>query len=355
MADQEWVRPLAPAEPAGTAWTGKPESRFELRPLSLGEILDRTFALYRSRFWLFAGIAMLAAAIHVISLGISLTAAQRMARVGVTPSANPLATVFSTRMAGTAQLSSYLVGLIFFLVSSVTQAATALALTRTYMHHDVTVKSALGAVLPRWYRWIAIQFWKIGSLIWVPIAAAVPGLVLIGLGSRSGNSVLIGIGGLVLALAVLAGMPVGVILYLRNALAIPASVTEGLTIRPAMRRSKVLAAGTKGRIFVVALVAGALLEIVGVLQAPAMLLMMYFPGQQHYLARGLSLVLAFVGHTVVMPIGEIGATLLYFDQRVRKEALDVELLLQGARQTPESASAILDAAPGHPEGYAPLR
>jgi hypothetical protein len=28
----------------------------DLRPLSLGEMLDRTFSLYRGHFWLFIGI-----------------------------------------------------------------------------------------------------------------------------------------------------------------------------------------------------------------------------------------------------------------------------------------------------------
>jgi hypothetical protein len=28
----------------------------DLRPLSLGELLDRTFSLYRRNFWLFLGI-----------------------------------------------------------------------------------------------------------------------------------------------------------------------------------------------------------------------------------------------------------------------------------------------------------
>ena len=67
MADQEWVRPAQPGESGGTAWAGKHgERHFELRPLSLGEVLDRTFAIYRSRFWLFAGIAMTAAAVNAV-------------------------------------------------------------------------------------------------------------------------------------------------------------------------------------------------------------------------------------------------------------------------------------------------
>ncbi len=41
-----------------------------LRPMSLGEILDRTFQIYRSRFLVFVGIAALpAVAMFLIDLG----------------------------------------------------------------------------------------------------------------------------------------------------------------------------------------------------------------------------------------------------------------------------------------------
>ncbi len=355
MADQEWLRPPQPQEATGAAWTGKPQPQFELRPLSLGEVLDRTFALYRSRFWLFAGIAMIAASVNVVGQAASLATAHKLARSGAfNPAASPAAAMLNLRAMGTAHLSTYLVALIFFLVTAVTQAATALALTRVYLHRDVSVKMALGTVAPRWYRWIGIQFWKLGSLLWVPLAAGVPGLLLMGFGARSGNTALVGIGALLFSIAVLGGFPVGAILYIRNALSIPAAVTEGLTIRPAMRRSKVLSAGTKGRIFVVGLVAVALLEVVGVLQSPVAFLMMLAPNQQHYLARGIALLIAFVGHTVVSPVGEIGMTLLYFDQRVRREALDLELLLENARESGTRTNGETGAALPS-EGYAPLR
>ena len=35
----------------------------ELRPLSLGELLDRTFSYYRSHFWLFVGIMAISTAV----------------------------------------------------------------------------------------------------------------------------------------------------------------------------------------------------------------------------------------------------------------------------------------------------
>ena len=37
----------------------------ELRPLTLGELLDRTFQLYRNHFWLFVGIMAIPSAFSV--------------------------------------------------------------------------------------------------------------------------------------------------------------------------------------------------------------------------------------------------------------------------------------------------
>ncbi len=354
MAERDWVRPGAPTEAPGTAWGGRTPAHFELRPLSLGEVLDRTFALYRSRFWLFAGISMIAASVNVVGQAVSLAAAQRLVNHAVlAPAPTTAAAILNLRATGAAQLPAYGVMLVFVLVSAVTQAATALALTQVYLSRPTSVKAALTAVGRRWYRWIGIALWQAWSMLWVPVVTLIPAVLLLGFGARSGNVGLDVIGGILAFLAILAGFPVGVILYLRNALAVPAAVTEGLTIRPAMRRSKVLAAGSKGRIFVVLLIAGCLLEVVAVLQSPVAMLMVLAPHQQHYLARAIALLVTFVGHTVVAPVALIGLTLMYFDQRVRKEALDLELLLENARDTGTAAPAAA-IEPAAPEGYAPL-
>src|SRR6185437_4632483 len=44
----------------------RPTARYDLRPLSTGEVLDRTFQLYRSRFALFVGLALLPAAANTL-------------------------------------------------------------------------------------------------------------------------------------------------------------------------------------------------------------------------------------------------------------------------------------------------
>ena len=56
--------------PQGTEVAGSGDYRqqpaYALRPLSLGEILDRSFAVYRANFWLFVGIGSLSAVVQLV-------------------------------------------------------------------------------------------------------------------------------------------------------------------------------------------------------------------------------------------------------------------------------------------------
>lgn len=352
MAEQDWLRPELPAEHRQVQQHA-PAAPFTLRPLSLGELLDRTFTLYRSRFALFAGITMFAAAVQVVTQALGISMMQKVSMLAA-PHAGRGATPFGNlRGIGSSLLVTYSVLLVYYLVSAVTQAATALAVTRVYLQRTATVKDALLRVLPRWYRWVGIALWQVWSLVWVPVALVVPGLVLLAFSARTGSQGLLWIGGALLTLGFFGGFAVGVIEYIRNALAIPAAIMERLKVRPAMRRSKTLAAGAKGRIFVLLLIVFGLLEVVGVLEAPLSFLIMARPQQSHVLARGIGLLITFVGHTVVAPVLLIGLTLAYFDQRVRREAFDLELMLENARPAATSEETLLGAADAS-EGYAPL-
>ena len=318
----------------------------ELRPLSLGEVLDRIFTLYRSRFWLFAAISSIMATAQVITQAISLTAVHGMARqiaIHPTTRAPGLPTVHGM---AAAQIWGIFGGLLVFLVASITQAATVLALSRIYLMQPAAAGESLRTVAGRWYRWMGIAIWQAFSFAWVPLAIMIPAGALVLYGTRAGGAAFAVFAGVFVFLAVLAGIPVGVILYLRNALAIPAAVSEGLKVRAAMRRSKVLSAGTKGRIFVVLLISGVLYMVVGVLQTPATFLIMLSPTKQHYLAQAFSLIVTFIGTAVVAPVALIGLTLVYFDQRVRMEAFDLQLMLEGSSLAP------LGTAPGAPAGSA---
>src|ERR1700759_2221224 len=56
-----------------------------LRPLSLGEILDRSFAVYRANFWLFVGIGSLSAVVQLL-----VNASQLLIFHGLFPNPNQL-------------------------------------------------------------------------------------------------------------------------------------------------------------------------------------------------------------------------------------------------------------------------
>lgn len=356
MSEQDWLRAEAPVETGQGAWGGKPAARFELRPLSLGELLDRTMALYRSRFTLFAGIAIFAAAILTVAQGLNLAAAQHMAASQPRHPAPPTmaSILLNLKHAGAATAGVYAVLLVYFLVSAVTHAATAWALFRVYLNKPVTARDALRKVLPAWYRWIGIALWQLGSVLWIPLLTLLVATILFVLGFRLQNMGLRVFGGVLFLVAVLAGFPIGVVMYLRNALGIAAAVTEGLEIRPAMRRSKLLSAGSKGRIFMVLFLAACLIQIVNVLQMPLTLLITFSPHQAHYVARGAFLLITFFGQSVVAPVALIGLTLVYIDQRVRREAFDLEILLGNARGEPDDLDAPAGGRSLGPEGYASL-
>src|ERR1700733_3938548 len=70
MAEQDWLNGSTPgALPhSGEAYSRQqPAVRHELRPLTTGEILDRTFFLFRSNFWLYVGLASIAAGVNVLA------------------------------------------------------------------------------------------------------------------------------------------------------------------------------------------------------------------------------------------------------------------------------------------------
>ena len=131
----------------------------------------------------------------------------------------------------------------------------------------------------------------------------------------------------ILVVFVLGSFVYGVIAYIRNSLAIPAAVMENLKVRAAMRRSKVLVAGRKGRIFLLGLLMIALYMVAGVLQMPFALLILHSRSAEHILAQIISLLVAFVCSSLTGPVAAIALYLFYIDERVRREAFDIEFLM----------------------------
>ena len=297
---------------------------YGMRPLSTGEVLDRTFSIYRSRFWLFAGIAAISGAVQLIANAINLAEGHVvMTRYG-----------FATQTIES-WIGSIVGGLLFLLATSVTQAATVHALSEVYQGRETTVGTSVRATVGMWYRYVGIALWQAWSAVWLTLLLGVPAMLLFLSRHRS-----VAMGGVLLFLAVIGGGIYGAIAYLRNSVGVQAAVVERSGVRSSMRRSKTLTAGAKGKIFVVLLVTVALSWVGGAIQMPMAFLIIRSPLHPHGLAQGLMLAVSFVTHTLVSPVAMIGLTLVYFDQRVRREALDLMLLLGSDAGTTFASAAV---------------
>ena len=297
-------------------------TKLELRPLSTGEILDRTFFLYRSRFWMFVGIASLAAAFSVLT-SVAQTTTLHYSKLG------------SIAGAGIGGVMTMVSAVLYLLAYTFTQAATTSALSAIYLGDSTSLKVALKAVRGHWFRYCLIGLWQIWSGMWIFMLLIIPVVALTSLGVKN-------LGWLIWLLVVTAigSVVYGMIAYLRNSLAIPASVMEALPVRDAMRRSKTLVAGRKGRILLMFLLLYALYIVAAMFQVPLAMLLTQSKAGVYVAVRTISLVVAFVGNALVAPVGAIALCLFYFDERVRKEGFDIEFLMGPAPAMPiEPATA----------------
>jgi hypothetical protein len=315
MAEQDWVGGTdSRIESLSGAMSGRlqPAVRHELRPLTTGEILDRTFFLYRSNFWLYVGLASIAAGASV------LTSIGKLAyfRLNATmQSSSPKAMVWTSVFT--------VVGLlVYFAVYSVTHAATVSAVSAIYLGEETSIGAALGAVRGNWVRFCLISLWQSWSAGWIFLLLLAPAVLIPALGLRNLN----GLVALLVGLAMISFV-YGIIAYIRNSLAIPAAVMENLRVRAAMRRSKVLVAGRKGRIFLLGLLMIALYMVAGMIQMPFALLILHSRSAEHVLVQIISLLVAFLCSSLIGPVAAIALCLFYIDERVRKEAFDIEFLM----------------------------
>jgi hypothetical protein len=324
MAEHDWLGGNNSSNgPVSTISQRTPmAARNELRPLTTGEILDRSFFLYRSDFWLYVGLSSIAAGVSVVaSIG-------KLAYFHF----NGL-TVSSPKALVAGGIFSIIGAVLYFAVYCVAHAATVSAVSSIYLGEKTSIRRAFDAVKGHWLRYCLIALWQSWSAGWIFVLLIVPVAAMVRLGLKNLN-------GLVAALVFLAmgSLVYGVVAYLRNSLAIPAAVMEDLPVRTAMRRSKQLVAGRKGRIFLLLLLLFALYFVAGALQFPFALLLLHSRSAEHVVGQVLSLGVAFLCSALIGPVASIALYLFYIDERVRREAFDIELLMGEASTGTGAAS-----------------
>ncbi|AFL87324.1 hypothetical protein Terro_1003 [Terriglobus roseus DSM 18391] len=300
-----------------------------LRPLSTGEILDRTLALYRRRFWLFAGIGAVPAVVLTLSNIVRMiVAAYKHLPTTFSPGTAPNAVANAMGTMMLLQVYFLPATLLFLVAYAISHAATADAVGLMTRGLTPSIAESYRHVQGRWLRWSGIALRQIWSAVWPVTIGAVILLVSIGVLARRGNTLLTGIAGLVGSLLMIAGSVFGILNFLRNALATPAGVSEDMGVNAAMRRSKQLAAGRKGRIFLALLLVYVLQMVAGGIQIPFVLMASTTRGAQHVLLLAIELVVGFVATMLVTPVASIALYLIYVDERVRREGYDIEVLME---------------------------
>jgi hypothetical protein len=269
-----------------------------LRPLSTGELLDRTFSLYRSHFVLFVGIYALPRLAVMAFQCLALP--YQNSRVGISQ-------VLST-------LSWALGALVLsIVVTSVSHAATVVAVSQVYLDRPASVMDSFSKVKHQ--------------------VAGVIGLSL---------SV-----GFLVGLACFAFVVPGILLAIQWSLAVPVKVLENKAVGDSMSRSSALTKGSRGRIFVIWLLFVVLAFGIGMLvQWPIQLgAGVGARGALRHVALGwqvASLVATFLSECLVGPLITIAFSLVYYDQRVRKEAFDLQLMMT-TLDAPAQLSAPVEA------------
>ncbi|HVZ82038.1 MAG TPA: hypothetical protein VG893_00065 [Terracidiphilus sp.] len=304
-----------------------------LRPLTLGEILDRTAQLYRSNFLLFAGIASLYAGALLV-VGLLQVGAQEWLMVHHLTRELPLLAV----------AGALLTFPVIIICGGLAVAANNRAVAWLYLGEPATIRGAYRSILPRLGRYLWLM--TITTLVvWVPcivlyagyiayiVLYAKPRGVLAGPGATSNPQALVVflVVSIVFVVLLLGALVYAVLMGLRYSLAVPACVVEDIKARAAIRRSIDLSKGARGRIFLLGLLVVAIdTGLVMVTQMLFFVLIFKHHGQLPLALRALQQVVAFLTNTFVGPIYATGFTLFYYDQRVRKEGFDIEWMMRGA-------------------------
>lgn len=262
----------------------------DLRPMTLGEVLDRTFSLYKNNFLLFAGIVGLPHLVTLLYQFLQLTMASSTAR------AVNRGSIGST------------IGSVFVsvLVMGVVQAATVTAVSDIYLGKQASIGES--------YR----RSWA--------KALTVIGVILL-------SFLAIGVGFILLVIP-------GIYLACRLAVAVPACVAEDDSAVSSMERSMDLTKGHAMPMFLILLLVGLLTWVVTILlQSPIFFTAIkaasggatrpvYSIGMLSY-----SILAGFLGQVLVGPIGTIATVLMYYNLRVKKEGFDIQHML-GTLGTP---------------------
>jgi hypothetical protein len=253
-----------------------------LRPLSTGQLLDKAFQTYRQNFGLFAGISALPQGCLLIAQLLML-ATMRSSRT------DPFVAGISAAAAGLTMM------LVSIVVGAIATSATTFGVSDIYLEKQTSISACFARVKG-----------KIGKVVYTSIE----------FGLR------VGLGFVLLIIP-------GIYWVGKYGLAIPSVVLEDINARDSFKRSAELTKDAIGRILTIYFLTWVLIFAVevGLGVAIAAVAPALAKSAGTLTSQVFAQVLSSVVSTVVTPVMSIALTLAYYDQRVRKEAFDIESML----------------------------
>lgn len=310
MTDQgpDTPPPIGRAYPEGHSQAPKP-GVIPLRPIVLSEIIDGAITTIRRYPALMLGLT---AIIVTISEVISLLATLPLLSLDVDPfdpaSVDAIDDAAFAGALGAQAITGVLTGLAGLILTGVLTAVVGKAV----LGQHTSFREVWAAVKPSVARLIGLAVLLMSVLIVGLIAIMATFFV----------HPLLGV------LVLVVGFAAALWLYVALALAVPALVLERATVMGALRRSYALVKGSWWRVFGILLVVLLIVVVLStILQIPFFLAGM-FAGEATgslLVATVLGSIGAILASLLVYPVGAATVALLYTDQRMRREGLDIEL------------------------------
>jgi hypothetical protein len=315
-----------------------------LRPLGVGEILDGAVSTMRAYWRTVLGISLTVAVVtETLVILLQRFVLNDSASTDVLNDPNaPLRDV--TRALGEVTLSSGVVILISMIGTIIATALLTTVTSRAVLGKSVTTGEAWRDARPQIPRLFGLIFLLLLIAVGVVFCGALPGILVAVAGGG-------GAGAALAALGILGAAIVALWLMIRFSLASPALMLEKQGIVKSMSRSAKLVRGSWWRVFGIQLLAGIIANIIAsiiVIPFAALAAALSGEGVSNLLNGNsghlgwtflvVSGIGSVIGSMITFPITAGVTVLLYIDQRIRREALDLELAraagVQGYSGTP---------------------
>jgi glycerophosphoryl diester phosphodiesterase family protein len=291
-----------------------------LRPMSLGELLDRTFFLYRKNFLLFVGIVALPLLV-VLAIGLGAVF------IGV----------MSPNQSAWRLASLVLIYPIILFVTAAWWSATVIAVSQLHLERPTGVIAAYSMIKKRVLR---VGLIMLGLGIAVSILFVMAIAIAAGIGAAAGAGIGI-LAGVVLVIPC-------IIITLRWSLTIPVAVLEGVGLSRSASRSSQLTKGHAFRIFAIAALFLVLTYLVYLLwEIPLLAATGIFnragavpnPNDIPVWTMIAMPIGSFLTQILIGPMLTIALSLVYYDERVRKEAFDLQVMMSSLDTMQAAAAA----------------